>query len=164
MTEDWGAQAIIDAFPRDGHTYFLQFISEPTLIHKEAQGGRKYTQLTVRLQFFALTETGEYEYVGWGEKQVQPCVFEDFTAYRHILLDACYKVTGSEHKKHVDLFIDEAFDRQQASEGYAPKTVPTSQPTKLGDVGAPAPASNPATICEAHAILKCPSCHPEEWS
>ena len=162
MSEDWGAQAIIDAFPREGKTYFVQFVTEPVLVHKEAQGGRKYTSLEIRVQFFALNDVGEYHYLGWGEKHVSPCVLEDLLDYGHIFMTTMFEVVGTEHKKHVDLEVVKAHSRQSASDGMT-KPVPTSQPSKLGDIGAPAPVSNPATICKAHAILKCPSCHPEEW-
>lgn len=134
MTDDWAAPAIVDAFPRKNSTYFIQFISEPELLHQESKDGRKYDQIKVRLQFFAMTEnTGEYVYIGWGEKKFQPCVMQDFTAYQHMLMDACYKVHGEEHKKHVDIEVIEAFDRQQASEGYAPKPAPAQQPLTRED-------------------------------
>ena len=114
---DWGSTAIIDAFPRAGKVYFIQFINEPELRDRvDQQSGRKYTQLEVNLQFYALTEFGTYEYIGWGNKSVQPCVFEDLLLYRSELLESMYKVEGFEHKRHVDLECKKRLPRQQASE------------------------------------------------
>ena len=163
MTDDWVSESVIEGFPREGTIYFVQFISEPEVLHQESRDGRKYTQIKVRLQFFAMTEnTGEYVYMGWGEKKVQPCVMQDFAAYRHILMESCFKVTGEEHKKHVDIEVIEAFDRQQASEGYAPKPAPVQQPLTredheegrhAPDEGGTTPPNYPST-----EPPKCPKC------
>ena len=126
---DWGSAAIIDAFPRAGKCYFIQFINEPELRDRVDQvSGRKYTQLEVNLQFFALTEFGTYEYIGWGNKSAQPCVFEDLLLYRSELLENMYKVEGFEHKRHVDLECKKRLPRQQASETLTRDAQPQPQP------------------------------------
>ncbi|GAH11018.1 unnamed protein product, partial [marine sediment metagenome] len=83
---------------------------------------------TVNLQFFAIDKDGEYHYMSPQTFKGKSCVFEEFTAYRHILLEVCYKVTGFKHGKHVDLEIENTFDRQ-----YASRTLnqPASEPHKL---------------------------------
>ena len=114
---DWGSKAIIDAFPRDGKSYFIQFITEPELKDRvDQQSGRKYQQLEANLQFFALNEFGEYSYIGWGKKNFQPCVFEDLLLYRDELMTCLFKVQGFEHKRHVDLEYKERLPRQKAAE------------------------------------------------
>lgn len=114
---DWGEAAIIDAFPRDKMTYFIQFIVEPKLKKCVSQDGRKYEQLAIKVQHFALSEqTGEYAYIGWGEKRVHPCVFEGLTAYGHLIETSMFEVRGFKHKQHVDLEVIETYPRQSASE------------------------------------------------
>ena len=137
---DWGSTAIIDAFPRAGKVYFIQFINEPELRDRvDQQSGRKYTQLEVNLQFYALTEFGTYEYIGWGNKSVQPCVFEDLLLYRSELLENMYKVEGFEHKRHVDLECKKRLPRQQASETL----------TRDAQTGPPKPAAVARYVPEA---------------
>lgn len=102
-------------------------MDEPTLETITGQWG-PFTKLTVNLQFFAIDKDGEYHYMGPQTFKGKSCVFEEFTAYRHILLEVCYKVTGFKHGKHVDLEIEKTFDRQ-----YASRTLnqPASEPHKL---------------------------------
>ncbi|GAI92115.1 unnamed protein product, partial [marine sediment metagenome] len=63
-------------------------------------------------QFFAIDEAENYHYMGPVQFKGKSCVFEDFASYTHILLDVCYKVTGFKHGQHVDLKIDDTFERQ----------------------------------------------------
>ncbi|GAG78008.1 unnamed protein product [marine sediment metagenome] len=154
---DWAEDAMLKAFPRDGTTYFLQLVDEPVLREVKGQWG-PYTVLTVNLQFFAIDNVGEYHYMGPVTFKGQSCVFEDFTAYTHILLDVCYKVTGYKHGKHVDLEIEKTFDRQHPSRTL---NQPASEPHKLRPAAVeqqplipppPAAAGNPCQHFEARLI------------
>ena len=54
----------------------------------------------------------------------------------------------------------DAFTGEPVEDGNAPQCGP-SKPAE-GEVGAP--NTSPSTPCSVHAIMKCPKCHPEEWS
>jgi hypothetical protein len=126
---DWTGESIVDGFPRVSTTYWIQFITEPEIITKEAQGGRKYKQASVRLQFFMPDEFGEYHYAGWGEKHVQPCVLEQLTEFGPDIMTRLIKVKGVEHKKHVDLELVDSWDKISAKiEPLAPITKPPTPP------------------------------------
>lgn len=124
---DWAETAMLHAFPREGTTYFLQLVDEPTLVEKKGQWGL-YTLLVANLQFFAIDDDEKYHYMGPLQFTGKSCVFEDFTHYRHILLEVCYKVVGYKHGKHVDLDIKETFDRQYPSRTITETTPPTPPP------------------------------------
>ena len=122
---DWTGESIVDGFPRVNTTYWIQFITEPEIITKEAQGGRKYKQASVRLQFFMPDEFGEYHYAGWGEKNLQPCVLEYLTEFGPDILTRLICVKGVEHKKHVDLELVDSWDKINASDTITKTTPPT---------------------------------------
>ena len=166
MTEDWAEDAMLKAFPRDGNTYFMQLVDEPVLKTVKGQWG-PYTTLSVGLQFFSVDLHGDFHYIGPAQFKGKSCVFEDFSSYRHILLDVMYEAVGFKHGQHTDLDIKKTYDRQypgktQSEDGNAP-SVPlkhTEGEERLAD----ATSASPSTPCSVHAIMKCPKCHPEEWS
>jgi len=149
---DWTSEAIVEAFPKANVTYYIQFVTEPEVLLKEAQGGRKYKQVLCRMQFFAPNDVGEYVYIGWGEKAFQPCVLEDLTTYAKDILTRMFEVKGMEHKRHVDLEVITSYDRQQAS---ATLTKPQpSGPTKseLAAVQTTVPPPAAASNCSHENI------------
>jgi hypothetical protein len=144
---DWTGESIVDGFPRASTTYWIQFITEPEIITKEAQGGRKYKQASVRLQFFMPDEYGEYHYAGWGEKHVQPCVLEQLTEFGPDIMTRLIKVKGVEHKKHVDLELVDSWDKISAKiEPLAPITKPTGGQPDMTILDIPPPPTPPPAV------------------
>ena len=100
---DWASAVLIDGFPKHNMTYYIQFITDPTIVTKKSDYGGKYKQAQISLQFFAIDKYGKFHYMDWENITVQPCVLSDLTAFGPDLLSNLLEVKGVTHKKHVDL-------------------------------------------------------------
>ena len=137
MNDDWGSEAIISAFPRKQMTYYLEFITDPRIIEREAQGGRRYKVLGAKLRFYSIDSYEEFHEMGWAECFLQPCVYEDFLSYgRESLMGVLWKCHGVEHKQHVDLVVDKMLP---------PPTSPPTTPDATEDIPSHGSGGAPST-------------------
>ena len=168
---DWAGACIIDGFPKENMTYYIQFINEPKIVPKKSQYGKDYKMAQIALQFFAVDEFGKHHYMDWDNLEVKPCVLEDLTCLGPSLLTRLIKVKGIVHKKHVDLELIDSYDY------IDPRTLqpePVSGPSKpaaaAGDVisssergqpgagGEQLPIAEPASPTPPAIIPLCPIC------
>ena len=141
----WTQESIVAGFPRDNTHYFIQFIQEPKVVEKQGKWG-SWTELSCNLQFFGRDEQQQFHYMSDAQVMLKPCALEDLSFFGPDIVTRLIHVKGRQHGKHVDLTLENDWDRisardAQEQEGPSKPVVAADKPSLATNAAPPAAAS-----------------------
>ena len=150
----WTQESIVAGFPRDNTHYFIQFIQEPKVVQKQGKWG-SWTELACNLQFFGRDEQQQFHYMSDAQVMLKPCALEDLTLFGPDIVTRLIHVKGRQHGKHVDLTLENDWDRisaRDAQEQEGPSKPQAGGSAELSPI--PSDQAEPPAACSHTGEIK----------